>query len=342
MKSPLIKLAVLSALGFASPQVFALGLEPLVAAPTGSAYIDCYNANRVIPSGGVANNVKGNFGSFPIAGANLPSTTVNNTCFVAKPTNEATAPISGYTSIASRTTDIPTATGAGGKIGTIVDRVWRDTATSTMCIFGTRVTMINADHDSSAGGTQLFEVNDIARGGFSSAGTVNVGYTIFSTAGTTSPIFRIGRTFTSVQHRALKYDTNANKEQNGTGYLDLPTIGGSSTLAINGNDTVTISGLPFTSTDTASVTAASEQDAQVNSNWVDFNADAVYTDDDGSTNALSGYTYIQAACDATDPNDVTNPWIKTGAIRLRQTAQENAKFKEISIDGYAPPGATVP
>lgn len=334
MKNVKMRMAVLGALGFASSQAFALGFEALPAAPTGSAYINCYNANRVVPPA-TADDVKGNFGSYPIAGPNLPSTTKNNTCFVAKPLSDAVAPLSGYTSIASRTTNIPTATGAGGNIGTIVDRVWRNAA-NTMCIFGTRVTMINADHDSGTAGTQYFEVNDIARGGFSSSGTVNVAYTIFSTTGNTSPLYRVGRSFTSVQHRALQYDTLANKQQNGTGYLDLPTIGGSSSLAINGVNS------PIGPTTPAAVGSAADQDAQVNSNWVDFTADSVFVDDDGSTNALSGYTYVQAACDATDPNDATNPWTKTGAIRLRQTAQENTTFKEIEIDGYAPPGATVP
>lgn len=331
MRNTTIKLAVLAALGLASSQAFALGLEPLVAAPTGSTYSNCYNTSRVIPSGGVANNVKGNFGSYPIAGANQPSTTMNNTCFVAKPATEATSPITGYTLQATITTSIPTSTGAGGNIGTLVDRVWRNAA-NTMCIFGTRATMINADHDLVTGGTQLFEINDVARGGYSGSGTVNVGYTFFSTTGNTSPVYRVGRTFTSVQHRALKYDTNANKELNGTGYLDLPTIGGLNTLNINGVNSGILS------TTAASVSPATLQDAQVNSNWVDFAADTVFADDDGSTNPLSGFTYIQAPCDGT----AISGWVKTGAIRLRQTAQENTTFKEIAIDGYAPPGATVP
>ncbi len=327
MRNVTLKMAVLGALSFVATETYAAGFVALSASPTGSAYINCYNANRVVPPA-TADDVKGNFGSFPIASTLQPSTTVNSTCFVAKPTFESTAPISGYTSIGSRTSNI--LGDAGNTIGTLVDRVWRN-ATNDTCIFGTRVTMINADHDSSTAGTQYFEVNDIARGGFSSSGTVNVAYTIFSTTGNTSPLYRVGRTFTSVQHRARAYNTATNQQVNGTGYLDLPTIGGSSTLAINGVNS------PIDATTTASASAA-QQDAQVNSNWVDFTADTVFADDDGSTNALSGYTYIQASCNATDPST----WVKTGAIRLRQTAQENTTFKEIAIDGYAPPGATVP
>lgn len=332
MRNVTLKMAVLGALSFVSTQVYAAGFVSLPASPTGSAYINCYNANRVVPPS-TADDVKGNFGSYPIASPLQPSTTVNHTCFVAKPTFESVAPISGYTLIATRSGDIPPATGLTGSIGTIVDRVWRNAANDT-CIFGTRVTMTNVDHDPVTSGTQHFEVNDIARGGFGT-GAVNVAYTFFSTTGNTSPVYRAGRTFTSVQHRALAYNTLANKEQNGIGYLDLPTIGGSSTLNINGvNSTID-------ATTTASVSSA-QQDAQVNSNWVDFTADTVFADDDGSTNALSGYTYIQAACNATNPDAVGASWVKAGAIRLRQTAQEFAIFKEIEIDGYAPPGATVP
>ena len=49
-------------------------------------------------------------------------------------------------------------------------------------------------------------------------------------------VYRAGRTFTSVQHRAYIYGggTTAEKQNNGTGYLDFPTIGGLSTLNING------------------------------------------------------------------------------------------------------------
>lgn len=329
MRNVTLKMAVLGALSFVSTHTYAAGFVSLPASPTGSAYINCFNANRVVPAAN-ADEVKGNFGSFPIPSTSQPTTTINDTCFVAKPTFDSTAPLAGYTSVGFQSTQIPTSTGAGGNIGTIVDRVWRNAA-NTMCIFGTRVTMINADHDLVTPGTQNFEVNDIARGGFGSSGTVNVAYTIFSSTGNTSPLYRVGRTFTSVQHRARAYNNSANQQVNGTGYLDLPTIGGSSTLAINGvNSTID-------ATTTASVSSA-QQDAQVNSNWVDFTADTVFADDDGSTNALSGYTYIQAACDGTDPTT----WLKNGAIRLRQTAQEFATFKEIEINGFAPPGATVP
>ena len=329
MKHRTLKFTILVALGLTVTQVSALGL---VALPdtgfSSSAYTNCYNDGRVEPPT-TADEAKGNFGSYPIVSANQPSTTKNNTCFVAKPANEVISPISGYSLVGNRISNIPSTTGGTGAIGQLVDRVWRNTA-GDMCIFGTRVRMYDADHDSSASGVQYFEINDIARGGYADSGTVNVGYTIFSTTGNTSPVYRVGRTFTSVQHRAYSYDNITNKGLNGTNYLDLPTKN-SVTAAITGEDS------PIDADDIASTTLAT-QDAVVNSNWVDFTADTVYFDDDGSTNAYSGFTYIQAECDSS----ATSTWVKSGAIRFRQTAQEETTFKEIAVDGFAPPGATIP
>ena len=149
-------------------------------------------------------------------------------------------------------------------------------------------------------------------------GTVNAAYTLFSN--TASPSFRAGRTFTSVQHRALKYDTAANKKLNGTNYLDLPTKT-TFTGAINGE----IAGINST---TAATTTAAKQDALVNDNYVDFTIDSGFADDDGGPNAISAFTYIQASCAAV-------PTIKTDAIRLRQTGQESGSQKEIKIPGFA-------
>ncbi|MEZ0208789.1 MAG: hypothetical protein ACAH17_01275 [Candidatus Paceibacterota bacterium] len=287
---------------------------------TTSAYTNCYNTGRTTA------DPKGNFGSYPIAAAQYPttSTSTNSTCYVTKPSSEATLPAgkTGFTALPARTVTIPTTTGGTGNIGTLVERAWRN-ATTNVCIIGTRVTMINADHDAATAGTQLFEINDIARGGFSGAtgNTLSVYYTIFTTPVTvSSPLFRAGRTFTSVQHRSLRYDTNANKALNGTNYLDLPTKN-SFTGEINGETT------PITATTTATTTAAT-QDAAVNPNYVDLTFDAVFTDDDGSTNASSAFVYIEAPCSA-------NPTVQANAIRLRQTAQENTTPKAIDLSGYA-------
>lgn len=306
MKNVTIKLAVLSALSFISAHSMATGLVPI---PTtgfsGTAYTLC--------------NTTGNFGSSiptqPTAGA-------NNTCAVF-PTNDATSPVAGYTLIASTNRS---AIIGGITVGSVADRVWRNTA-QTSCIFGTRFTSSNVDWDTGTAGTQYFEVNDIARGGFSGS-SVNAGY--FTSAANASPVYRIGRTFTSVQHRALAYDTAANKLLDGINYLDLPTAN-SVTAALSGVN------VPINATTTASTSSAT-QDAVVNSNWIDFTLDAGFQDDDGGTNTLSAMTYVEAPCNSS----AVSGWVKTGAIRLRQTAQEFSTLQEISVDGYAPPGATVP
>lgn len=321
MRNSLVTLAVLSAFGVANQANAAFVTVPSTGFAA-SAYTSCYNAGRVTPSGGVANNVKGNFGSYPIALANYPAAGSNDTCWVPKPASTVILPAgkTGYTLVGSRTAAIPTTTGGSGDIGTLTDIAWRNSTTG-MCIIGTQVTMKNADHDSGTAGTQYFEVNDITRGGFSGSSNVEVAYTIFvSPVTTASPVYRVGRTFTSVQHRALQYDTLTNKEQNGTNYLDLPTKT-TNTGALSGEVSGILAGSP------ASTTAAT-QDALDNSNYVDFTLDTVYVDDDGSTNIVSAFTYIEASCGA-------NPTVQANAVRLRQTGQENTTMKEIAVSGYA-------
>jgi hypothetical protein len=306
MKKVILAMAVAGLYAFNTTSAFATGLVAIPAAGfSGTAYTLC--------------NTTGNFGS---STPTQPTTGANNTC-ATFPTNEATSPVSGYTLIASTTRN---AVINGATIGNVSDRVWRNAA-GTSCIFGARFTALNVDWDPSTTGTQYFEVNDIARGGFGSA-SVNAGYYIQGT--NASPIYRIGRTFTSVQHRAYKYDTAANKLLLGTNYLDLPTAN-----SVNTAYTGEVTGI---GPSTAASTTAATQDAVVNSNWIDFTMDVGYVDDDGGSNVVSAMTYVEAACDSS----AVSGWVKTGAIRLRQTGQEATTMQEISIDGYAPPGSTVP
>jgi hypothetical protein len=339
MKNVKMKLALLSALSLASMQSMA-ALCTLSATPTGSAYIDAYNAGRTVPP--LAGPAVSSLASRMNFGSDSPYAGSAGNCEVTGIANDNTSPETGYSLVASTNRILPSVTGGTTQIGTVIDRVWRKpaatapTTPTAMCYFGTRVSnLINVAHGAPAGQSTVFEVNDIARGGFGSSGAVEVGYFVISGSNGT-PTYRIGRTFTSVQHRGYKYgtgSTQAERQNNGIGYLDLPTIGGSATLDINGVNTPIAAGVVATTGGVATL-----QDAQVNSNWVDFTNDSVYADDDGGTNQSSSMTYIKAACDATSPSG----WVKTGAISVRQTAQENATFKAIDISGYAPPGATVP
>lgn len=310
MKQISLRVAVATALSLLAGQAMATGLVAIPAAGfSGTAYTLC--------------NTTGNFGS---SITTLPTASANNTCAVF-PANEATSPVSGFTLVANATRPVVvnnTYTNfTNVTVGNVTDRVWRNAA-ATECIYGTKFVPLNVDYRPTQAGTQYFEVNDIARGGFSASGTVQAGY--FVATSTTSPIYRIGRTYTSVQHRALKYDTATNKALAGTNYVALPPAPGS-TASINGED-FEIDAI------TTATTVAANQTANVNSEWVDFTFDAVWADDDGSTNPASPMTYVQAACSAG-----TIP-VATNAIRLRQTAQEFARFIDVSVDGYAPTSTT--
>lgn len=321
MKNTLLKLAVIGALGFTQYAQAGWVTVPSTGF-TGSAYTNCYNAGRTAAA------PKGNFGSYPIVAAQYPSSGVSDTCWTSGPSTEASLPptsrsgsaFTGFTSTGSATRSIPNPVSGGATIGNVYEKFWRNPTTNT-CLIATRVNMFNVDSDAGAG-TQYFEVNDVVRSGFSGISNVYIAYAFPTNLTITamSPVYRAGRTFTSVQHRALKYDTLTNKAQNGTNYLDLPTAN-TVTSATSGEPT------GITATTTASTTSAT-QDAVVNSNHIDFTMDAVYQDDDGSTNAYSAIAYIEASCSA-DPTE------QAGAIRLRQTGQENATLKAIDMTGYA-------
>lgn len=345
MKNSLLNLAVISTLGVISVPAFAAGsLQPLVSAPTGSAYINCYNDGRVIPPlAGPATTAllaRSNFGSTTLAGS-------SGVCEITGLANETTAPLPGYgLQVTSSTQSIPNAAGTA-TIGTVVERIWRKPAATApvtatnMCIIGTKVTLTNTLYD-----TTLFELNDIARGGYSSISTVNVGYFALAASPAPSPVYRAGRTFTSVQHRSYIYGggTVAERQNNGTGFVDLPPIGGSLTLNINGDNT------PLLPNVIATAVTSTQQQAQINANWVDFSLDAAAVDDDGGSNPSTSMTYVEFPCN-NDTAGVMNTvaasgstagWRKAGALRLRRTAQENTTFAEITLTGYAPPGAVLP
>lgn len=120
MKNITLKLAVLAALSVSAQAQAAAGF---VALPdtgfSSSAYTNCFNDGRT------SSDPKGNFGSHPIPTANLPTSSQNNTCWVAKPSTELVAPKAGYTIAGARTVTIPTQTGGAGNIGTLLDYAWR-------------------------------------------------------------------------------------------------------------------------------------------------------------------------------------------------------------------------
>jgi len=331
MKKSLIQLAVLGVVSI-STQAFATGFVNL---PAGG-YDTSTPQTTTSPVTAYARcNTTGNFGSSTTV---APTTSANNTCAVF-PSAETEAPLNnfgvGSTTTTPGTQDYSavrpvvmnnTYTGGVNKtVGNVTEYVWRSRAVSTECIYGAKFVATNTDFNPSASGNQYFEMNDFARSGFTGL-AVDIAY--FRFAATAEVLFRAGRTFTAVQHRALKYDTAANKALVGTNYVELPLFSGGSTASINGENT------PIAAT-TAASTIAANQTAALNSDWVDFTTDAVFADDDGSTKAASSMFYVKSTCPATgSPPAVSN------AIRLRQTAQENAQFIEIPVTGFAPTSAT--
>ncbi len=168
-----IKLAVIGALGFISSAAYAAGsFCALSSSPTGSAYINLYNDGRTVPplAGPAVTPLQSrlNFGGdYPYGGA-------AGSCQITGLTNDATAPISGYGLQVTSNSQSIYANDGVTVIGNVTQRIWRKTSVSpASCILGTKVTLsTNAFYD----GSKYFELNDIAVGGYSGSGTVNVGY----------------------------------------------------------------------------------------------------------------------------------------------------------------------
>ncbi|MDR5171309.1 hypothetical protein IHQ56_05700 [Methylobacillus flagellatus] len=316
MKSLKLKLAVLGTLGLASAQVMAGWVVNLPAAGysvTGgtTAYTLC--------------NPTGNFGS----GLPIKATPgVNDDCAVF-PTTETTAPDSTYpsnpvfsTSQAINMNNTYT-NNTTIRVGTLTQYLWRKTIGSGSsatyeCIYGTKIVLNGNDYNLQAAGTQNFEVNDIAVGGFGGK-TIDVAYSTIPTV--SEPVYRVGRTFTAVQHRGTG-STPA------PGYVARPLTTPAFSGSINGVNSWS-STLP--------VPTAAQQSASLNDNWVNFTTDVNFLDDDGSTSAASGMVYVRTSCSSTNPTVVAN------AVRLRQTFQElsgdgvtNNWFIEVPVNGFLP------
>lgn len=263
-------------------------------------------------------NPTGNFGSGSGPNAPVRPTSITDACAVL-PSSDALPPDSSFTGasripVVNNTTPIimnnSFTNNTNVQIGTLREYVWRN-ASSNICIYGMKVNLTNTDYNLNVPGTQTFEVNDMARRGWSGK-TVDVAYSTVATV--SSPTYRIGRTFTAVQHRPE------------TGYVAQPLTG--SSLAINGvNVWPTPAGRP----------TAAEQQANVDADWIDYTTDANFLDDDGSTSSASGMQYGRTDCASatfTTAND---------AIRLRQTFQElngdgstDNPFIEVEVSGVLP------
>ncbi|MGX8883521.1 hypothetical protein ACWWD9_09935 [Methylovorus sp. SPW-M1] len=80
--------------------------------------------------------------------------------------------------------------------------------------------------------------------------------------------------------------------------------------------------------------AIHDHEAAVNDNWVDFTTDVNPQDPDGTSYPYTSTLYVKAECATAEPREYE------GAIRLRSTGQGQDAI-EISLPGYAPPGAII-
>lgn len=310
MKQTTLKLAILGALGCMSSAAVAdwenLPTTGVSVGSDTSAYIMC--------------NTTGDFGQGIVT---KPTSTADECAVI--PANELDVPDSSYTfpnsiPIASATRDIEMdnvyTDGDPIVVGQLIERVWRKPVTGGYeCIYAVKVHLFDVDYNALEPGDQHFEVNDLARGGWGSK-TVDVAYA--SKPANADVVYRVGRTFTSVQHRSGV-----------SGYVNQPLTGLGSSPSINGVNAA--SGTP----------AANQQLADVDQNWINFTADVNYNDDDGSSFPLSGMNYVRTSCTNSTPTATAN------AIRLRQTFQELSGdgvtenwFIEVPVTGFLPTGGS--
>jgi len=297
-------------------------------------------------------NTTGNFGSGSGASAPVaPGAGTNDTCaYYPAPVTSAASPETGYALVNSAARSIVVNNAQTGNtnknIGTVTEWIWRKPAATTpitstpICIYGAQVILNNTDYDIVNAGTQTFQLTDLARGGFDNL-VVDAGYAVTATTPNASPVYRIGRTYTSVQHRAFATSPvcgDSGGAVAGTGYLALPGFGNSAAIA---GVSRFIGTYPITFVAPACLAnpTATEQSANVNpsgagnGSWIDFTFDANAVDNDGSIQSSSPVTYIKTGC------TTAAPLTRTNAIRLRQTGQEISPFISVGVTGFVPPTA---
>jgi hypothetical protein len=240
----------------------------------------------------------------------------NDECAVF-PAKETEAPLPGFSLVTTKVHPVVMnnahTNNENRHLGQVYEFVWRNAA-ATECIFGTRVVATlgeDADYDASRPGKQYFVINDIARAGFSNR-PVEVAYS--SLSATARPLYRVGRTFTSVQYRGRGRKPLP-------GYVAQPLTTPDFRGAINGVDAGDVP-MPL----------PEQQSAALDDVWVTFTSYVTALDDAGRTSAASSMFYIKTTCAA------GTLAVRPNAIRLRQTG---LPFFEIGLPGLVPEQETV-
>lgn len=255
-------------------------------------------------------NTTGNFGSDDSI---PPTPAANNTCAVF-----SNPGVTGFTRVASTVRNIVInnvhTNNTNRTVGTLTDEVWRQ-GTTTNYIFSMKVRLNNVDYKLNQAGSQYFEINDLARSGFTGR-ALSIAYFVNPPpAGADEVLYRAGRTFNSVPHPDC---TTA----------PVPAICSNPGLNPPKDRPLTLpaapANTPINNGGTANLGTG---------NWVMFTTDVNFNDPDGGSLRDSPYLYARTTC-------TTGFAARAGAIRLRQSGQEDQPQFEVQLTGYACSGTT--
>ncbi|MDF0377570.1 hypothetical protein [Methylophilus sp. YYY-1] len=323
MRNHLLKLAVISVFSL-STTAFATGLESLPAA----GFTVTAGTNQAAGTTGWREcNTTGLYGSLDY---DAPTATTDNTCAVfPSGGNDPGTPVSGFTNVTLSTAKRSvTITANGETLATMRQRVYRNSA-ATECVFEKRFVMATTgsfDYNPDLTGSQRLEVNDFVLGGFSGTTDVSAGY--YHSANTDSPVFRMGRSFTSVQIQGNDFDAATALN---TGYVRRPV---NSPAPASGTE---INGVGQTLVSPGTPTAA-QQTAEIRTNWVDFTVDVTGgVDEDGTTAKDSPFLYVRAGCGS--GTEATAFPTTNNTVRIRQTGQESQPWVTVVTNGVTRSGA---
>jgi len=323
MKKVKLKLAVLGAFSVLSAQALATGLVSL---PTAGVAVAAGANQPAGTTGWELCNTTGNYGSGTYT---PPDAGANNICavFPGGGRSLTTSPVSTIATAVTVATSTPI-TANGETLGSLGQRTWRN-ATNTQCVFAKYIDFATTgtyDYNPDLAGSQRFEANDVVLGGFSTTPTVSAGY--YHTTTTDSPIFRVGRSFTSVQMQP-ELDALGNPTNNPfTGFVHRPING--PTVPAAGTE---INGVGQTLSPSTIVPTAAQQTSAIRTNWVDFMLDNTGgVDEDGTTAKNTPVMYVQANCTGLVASTANT-------IRIRQTGQETQPWVTILASGQTRVGA---
>ncbi len=332
MKNVKLKLAVLGVFTVISAPVFATGLVSLPTAGFAVAANSDFTGSLAGTTAYTLCNTTGNFGS-DTSDYIAPTAGANNTCAVfPSGGNNPGTPVSGFTNVTGFPATDVVITANGSNLADMRQRVYRN-AGNTECVFEKRLrfrqTGNTFDYNPSLAGTNYMEVNDIALGGFSTTATPAAGY--YHSGNTDSPVYRMGRAFTSVQMQANALPLASAGTVPAPNYYKRPlnSTAPAASTEINGvGQTLSPPGNP----------TQAQQTAAIRTNWVDFTMDVTGgADEDGTTDPDTSFLYIRAGCGAGTFTTAFPNLINS--VRIRQAGQETQPFITVLTSGVARSGA---